>query len=835
MSSATVHRQMTFMWVMNLMIIHRFSKNAMKTIKNFMLVAFAATSIIACQKEEANQNDIAPKGEVVTFTATVADAETKTMIYYDENSSSFPTRFTSSDYIMVNGVKSERPTAVNDRTGLNFDVVGVEKPYFAVTELHVIPDGYNADEHSYIIQVKGTGAAQAFRKVNNESNISYDNAADILAVYAETENIKFKHLTTYYAITIDADSEVKDNIKSIYVRQGDGGNIAGNWKVTFEGEDYNPTLTPSTLTTYIAFSCGDEGQPQGTTMIVGIPSYNYENGLIFTIKDVNGKFASFMVPGTKTNHTGDGGKIIPFKPKFNPGPGSITTAEQWNEFAALMNNTEKEDWDVYKWIGDGSVKLGADIEGELTPITVDFPYTLDGNGKTITRTNATGALFSKVSGEIKNLTLAGELTLSKGGAPLVDELLAGGKITDCINEMAISFAAAAHGNVAGIVRLVSGGIIEGCTNSGVINAKVDVSGTNYNAVVGGIISQIHASEESVTVKNCKNTAAIAVAPVSGSSNGTGMPVCGLGGIVGWIRTASSILIDDCDNSGTITMSADNVKSDRGFIAYSMHVGGVVGLATPINATGSNQGLINTPAENNGLNISFKNCDNKGKIHNCGVNYSTTQQTNTKVFTGGLVGSLLGRADNFAKVDNCTNTGAVYTYDLTGDTSSARPGYSAVAGGLVGFGGYLDIKNTTVNCEVGSGKRPMVAMAGVIGFAERPFKLTDSNIYVSGYFQRFEGYKMNRAVVAVVPVKYDTKAMGMVPNIEGSTITNCKIGGYVLSHGTPLTSDDKSDLSASLTVKLFNSESKTKDNLVCGQGFTANTGVTITGYTYWEGN
>ena len=258
------------------------------------------------------------------------------------------------------------------------------------------------------------------------------------------------------------------------------------------------------------------------------------------------------------------------------------------------------------------------------------------------------------------------------------------------------------------------------------------------------------------------------------------------------------------------------------------------MAAPINATGDNQGLIKTPNETNGLNVTFKDCDNTAIVHNCGVNYSTTQQTNTKVFTGGLVGSLLGKEASYAVVDNCSNTGAVYTYDLIGSSSSSRPGYCAVAGGLIGFGGYLDIKNTTVNCEVGNGKRPMVAMAGVIGFAERPFRLTDSNIYVSGYFQRFEGYKMNRAVVAVVPVKYDTKAMGMVPNIEGSTITNCKIGGYVLSHGTSLTSDDKSDISASLTVKLFNSESKTSDNLVCGQGFTANTGVTVSGYTYWTG-
>ena len=823
----------------------------MKTIKNFMLVAFAATSILACQKEEAQNNDLAPKGEVVTFTGSVNSAETKTAIWYTEEGATFPTLFTSADKIAVNGVMSkadilddatgnseykEGVAPSKDQTNITFDVEGVTPPYYAVTGTH--SKGYA--DGVYNIQVSGTGAQQKFRTVAGGEYVSFWTSADILAAYSETESFEFKHMSTFYAITIDSEnSTVKDNIKNIYVRQGDGSYIAGQWTLRFEGEDHTPVLAPENLTAYIGYDCLEDGVAQGTTMIIGLPAYDYESGLIFTIKDVNGKFASYKVAAEKTQHAADGGKIIPFKPAFKPGDGVINSAADWNEFAAFVNNTnEKKDWEIYRWIGAGgnTITLGKDIEAEdLDPITVDFTYTLDGNGKTITRTNATGALFSKVSGEIKNLTLAGELTLSKGGAPLVDELLAGGKITDCINEMAISFDAAAHGNVAGIVRLVSGGIVEGCTNSGAINAKVDVSAANYNAVVGGIASQIHASDYAVTIKDCENTAAITLAPVSGSSNGTGMPVCGLGGIAGWIRSGSSITIDNCDNSGAITLSAENVVSDRGFIAYSMHVGGVAGLATPINASGNNQGLINTPTTTIGLNVTFKNCDNTATVHNCGINYSTTTQTNTKVFTGGLVGSLLGKEAGYAVVDNCSNTGAVYTYDLTGSSSSARPGYSAVAGGLIGFGGYLDIKNTTVNCEVGSGKRPMVAMAGVIGFAERPFNLTDSNIYVSGYFQRFEGYKMNRAVVAVVPVKYNTNAMGMVPNVEGSKITNCKIGGYVLSHGTALTSDDKSDLSASLTVKLFNSESKTSANLVCGQGFTANTGVTITGYTYWEGN
>ena len=51
----------------------------MKTIKNLMFVAFAATSIIACQKEMAvENNDYAPAGELVYFSATVNNAETQT-------------------------------------------------------------------------------------------------------------------------------------------------------------------------------------------------------------------------------------------------------------------------------------------------------------------------------------------------------------------------------------------------------------------------------------------------------------------------------------------------------------------------------------------------------------------------------------------------------------------------------------------------------------------------------------------------------------------------------------------------------------------------------------
>ncbi|MBO5980519.1 MAG: hypothetical protein J6Q12_08850, partial [Bacteroidales bacterium] len=136
-------------------------------------------------------------------------------------------------------------------------------------------------------------------------------------------------------------------------------------------------------------------------------------------------------------------------------------------------------------------------------------------------------------------------------------------------------------------------------------------------------------------------------------------------------------------------------------------------------------------------------------------------------------------------------------------------------------------------------RPTVSIAGVIGFTLRPFSLSNSNVYYSGYFQRLIHFMFNRAVVAVVPAQYldingeNPTAMAMKPNVEGSTISNCRIGGLVLS-GTQLSSDNKSDNKASLSTKLFNSESKTSGNLVYGQGFTTHTGVTVTDYTYWDG-
>lgn len=825
----------------------------MKTIKNLLFVAFAAISITACQKELADSNasdESQNRGPVVTFTGSLDEVETKTTIWYDDkriDAGKCPTMFMTEDYITVNGVKSGKMNKLDDHgTQVSFNVEGVTGPYYAVTAAQ--NKGY--ENGVYIVQVNGTGKAQAYRLVNGEKSISFDSSADILAAYSEDKTLHFKHMTTFYAISVDTEnSSVKDNIRSIYIRQaGDAPNIAGQWSLSFKGEDHTPTLTPKSLSTVISYDCSEkdeegnaQGVAQGKVMMVGVPAYDYADGLIITLKDVNDKFASYKIPASQTQLAGKGGVIIPFTPKFNPGPGKIMSAKDWNEFADFINDAPTKDWDIYRWVGDGSntITLGADInddEVELKSITAEFKYVFDGNGKTITRKNATSSLFSDLTGEIRNLTLDGKLTLSKAeDAPFVKNIHAGAKISGCTNNMNVTFNIKTHCYVTGIaavaVRCDTEGMesleISNCTNNGSITGTVDVSSANYNVAVAGILGDIRAGTGTVLydvlLKNCTNNGEIKVSPKSGDDSTNGMLLCGVGGIVGYLRNSKSITLDNCDNTKPITLSAENISSETGLKAGATAVGGIIGIGT--NASG---GLSLT-----GQKIKLLNCNNSATIYNCAVNASAGEESDNKVYTGGLAGALVGKSDNYAAITSCSSTGDVYTYDICGSDAATTSATSAVAGGFIGFGGYLNMDKCTVACQLGNGYRQSVAWGGVIGFAMRPFNLTNSTVNVVGYFNRISGYNLNRGVIAVIPVKYSSTKMSPAPTttnsstISGSSVT-CKM---LTTKGYPaadLTDNlrESTETNFQFTSNPFSSSDNVKKNLTRGVGSEANAVITI---------
>ena len=834
--------------------------------KNLFFVAFAATSIIACQKElvDGTQNDSTPK-TLVTFTATTDDVDTKTMIYYESEleERSFKTRFLESDYFMVNGYKSEKLEKVDENKAgteiiftVPFDKGKEDGPYYAVTAAQVAEEAYfNESTHTYTLSISGT---QAYRLVKSSTNTSYDYDADILAAYSDKLAMSFKHMSTFLAITIDKDnSELKDNIETVYVRQGDGGNIAGKWFLKYD-ENNEPYLEPNDLTSVISYKAGNvakDGVEQGEVLIIGVPSYNYENGLLVTIKDVNGKFVSFKI--NDANYEEKGGVIIPFNPKFNPGSGVIKTAQDWNDFAAAVNSSK--DADLYRWVGNGIVTLGADInddEEELATITRKFPYVFDGCDHTITRNNATRSLFLEVSGEIKNLTLDGSLSLTSNGAPFVYQLDAGGKLTNCTNKMDVSFEINSTGAYVSAFAAVLPtstyegeeilpNVISGCINEGSISGIVDVSTSNIPVAVGAIVGDVRsvANEKcNLTIENCANNADITVTPKSGDDSSTGMTFCSVGGIAGRIRTGSATMVlNNCDNTGNITLSGEQIVSETGLKAHPICVGGIIGLGA---------GLSNNVLTTSGFTIKFNDCDNIGAVYNGGVNASAVEDAKDKVYAGGFAGALMGKSTAYTELIRCTNTGTVQTYDLVGE-NSALPGNCAVVAGFVGFGGYLNMGGCTVNCTVGNGKRPTAAWSGVIGFALRSFTLKNSSVYSSGNFQRMLANKMHRAMVAVYPLNYiklvdgseKRTAMNMVPDLKGTVVTDCKIGGALTTFSSTLSSDNKSEISyASGTTTLFNSEKSAENNIIAGNYTSNNVNCKVfddddwkNTITFWNGN
>ena len=808
----------------------------MKTMKNLLFVAFAAIAITACQKELADHDQNTTPKTIVTFTGDLdqveSDAETKTTIWYETGleSGKFTTYFMNGDHVVVNGYESGDIVKIDSNgSKINFEIPFDEGkdngPYYAATAHQVddnVDPNYDETTHTYTLLIS---SAQYYRLAKSNTVTSFHSGADILAAYGEDLNLRFKHLSTFLAINLDEESELKNNIKTVYVRQGDGGNIAGRWYLKFDGNN-EPYLEPDAenLTNVINYNCvvkdiSENGVDPNKVLIIGVPSYDYPTGLLVTIKDVNGNFASYHIK--EANYKSKGGVIIPFKPKFNPGSGVIKTAADWEDFAAAINSGS--DSKLYRWVGNGTVKLGANIEAEkLSSITKPFPYIFDGGGFSIKRTSATKALFYELTGEIKNLTLEGELNLTDDGAAFVKNLHAGARITDCTNKMDINIKVTSGpfyiGGIASIMVKQDSGDksdtqVVGCKNKGQITGTGDFSENSGFVGIGGLVGDIRAAGGSVpydvVFKDCANEGTINFAPIPPADHTTvGMELCAIGGIAGYIRSGKALTFDNCDNSGNITLSAEHMTNEKGMEAYAICMGGIIGFGT----ANSGKGVVTT----DGFDISLEGCDNSGVLYNCGDNYSTSSQGTNKVYTGGLAGALMGFPEDHALIKTCTNTGNIFTYDLVeGDQSvvSQRPAYNAVAGGLIGYGGYLDMDGCTVNCQIGSGKRGMVAWGGMVGFLVKPFTLKDSKIHLSGYFMRISNYKFNRAVVGVVPVGVGA-AIG---DITGSTITGTlTVSGSLRSSSSLIsTGTSKTDLSSSYNASVLNDLSKVKASLVNG--------------------
>jgi hypothetical protein len=256
-------------------------------------------------------------------------------------------------------------------------------------------------------------------------------------------------------------------------------------------------------------------------------------------------------------------------------PPGLYNAADLNDMATALT---EETPDLTKWIdpASGSILVYEDIDASsLTCFPIEqLPEgtVLDGQNKTITiglngATEQHLALFKTLKGTVRNLTIAG--TLKVDGACPHNSYYAGlaGVALNVTLENVKSMvsvnvnssntdASAVH--VGGLIGKAASGLkMTNCTSEGEINFTSDKASYHF---VGGLVGAYGGStdEGSLIVKNCNNTGSITL------NSGDIAQWNYAAGLVGNIQNASAgkhtdgsewtIQLEDCNNSGDITLT-----------------------------------------------------------------------------------------------------------------------------------------------------------------------------------------------------------------------------------------------------------------------------------------
>ena len=490
------------------------------------------------------------------------------------------------------------------------------------------------------------------------------------------------------------------------------------------------------------------------------------------------------------------GKLYEFNPvDFVPGTREILTGEDW-KYIAEQINAGKTEWRA-TYLDGNTIRLGDDIVlPEGTPrIVANFTYELDGKGYSITNPFATDALIKTLpsGGVIRNLTMAGEMKTPDATKTLVEvaafvHTISGGKIEDCVNEMVFNVDSK-RVIFGAFARTFSAGEINRCVNNADMNITMDLasqksddlSKADFKGFGGGLVATcFEPTTGSPVFNDCVNNGDL---NISVNTVGLGLARAGFAGILGYISLKADAkykeyypILKNCTNNGDVTFSyVDNSANSK----IQCSVGGIVGLSAALISTKSTSptsdvkyGAISSSAEH--YHVEIENCTNTGRINNNATSSVTAAEFNSKIYTGGIAGALLGSSTNHAKIKNCTNTGEVVPYSVKVNPYS-RASVCGVSGGILGLGGYVDIEGGVMNAKVGSAQTRSFATAGVIGLAVYKFSIKDMSVNADiSMIQTDDKYTKNSHALAVTNCTEILKT-----DLSGSEITGCQFAGSFL--------------------------------------------------------
>lgn len=465
-------------------------------------------------------------------------------------------------------------------------------------------------------------------------------------------------------------------------------------------------VKPSNSTRYHVKATTADFDTTGTN-----PTYQVTHIVANVYFDYNGDMV-YIGTAESSEKTGsyDSGTLTPGS---ETNPYTISTRQEWEDFAASVNNGSFKRGSYVKLLNDITISTLAGNSSN------SFSGTFDGNGHTINlgtrgdNTDGTSLFPYAYSAVFRNLSIDGTITNTsrEGLAGFVG--IAKGKLEfyNCTNNVKVT----AFRNAAGFTGFVYTYdiILTSCVNNGDIETKegADNSEDSYSPIyytygTGGIIACIAISGNSArsfTIKSCINNGNI-TAPVN------------VGGIVGKISGNHSgdtisarcdLYMYDCANTGEIYSNQKLTDSQAGAFWDFTGDNKYYGRTVWCNAGGL-VGIVFKSAA-----VHIYSSYNRGYIHGIGN------------VVGGLVGSI---GDHNGKTYRTPNSRAMYPSEIyyCFNTGRVEVGYdgvntsnginlwgtsgdkycSAVVGGLVGVMSYGTIAysyNTgTVACWGGVG-------------------------------------------------------------------------------------------------------------------------------------
>lgn len=398
---------------------------------------------------------------------------------------------------------------------------------------------------------------------------------------------------------------------------------------------------------------------------------------------------------------------------------TITNAAELQGFLAAADSYSAED--------EVTVANDIDLSGyDLVPAT-SFAGTFNGNSKKITNWNTKTALFNAVSGTVKDITIDQTCGLEvqvKGDAAFIALANAGtisgcanyGTVTSVKDEFVPEETSVYINRAVGTIAAVSTGSVVSCENHGTVTITPTRVGKFALQYIGGVVGIAQtASADANAMESCVNEGAV-------TFDGPFSSKVFLGGVCASTPAGAGTFGDygvfnSLRNNGAVTL---NLPSASSVSTTYINVGGVIGYAEADLDDCDNTGAVtvNTPMNPSSTDhnvqrpavagvagtvlYNMSGCDNSGEINVSGAFAAGSSKTlgagkSQLVAFGGVAAFAGSSADN--SMTGCNNSG-----NLTLVLSMHQETLShAYVGGVVGYSfasmtscnntAALDIENT----------------------------------------------------------------------------------------------------------------------------------------------